>query len=103
MNASKVQLVMSVGDPKSAMDREVCAPGIQLTVENTGINVILVQIIQEEIIRDAENVYIYRKERGRGPGKETEEIIMSNFVDLLGRLNELHLFSPEMFCSVPGT
>ena len=47
------------------------------------------EVIQEKLIRDAENVYIYREERGRGSGREIEEIIMSNFVDLSGRLNEL--------------
>lgn len=59
------------------------------------------EVIQEKLIRDAENVYIYREERGRGSGREIEEIIMSNFVDLSGRLNEL--FPSEMFCSVLGT
>lgn len=48
MNASKVQLVKLVRDLKSAMDRELGASGIELTVENTGINVILVGILQEE-------------------------------------------------------
>lgn len=85
-----------VRDLKSAMDRE-----LGTSSSNTGINAILVEIIQEELIRDAENVYIYREERGRESEREPEEIIMSNFVDLLGRLNEL--FPPEMFCSVLGT
>lgn len=101
MNASKVQLVKLVRDLKSAVDRELGASGIELAVENTGINVILVGILKEELTRGAENVYIYREERGRGSGRETEEIIMSNFVDLFGRLNEL--FPPEIFCSVLGT
>lgn len=47
MNASKVQLAMLVRVLGSALDREVCATGIQVKVENTGINVILVEITWE--------------------------------------------------------
>lgn len=58
MNASWVQLAMPAWDLKSVMDREVCPTGIQLTVENTGRNVTLGEIIQEEIIRYPGNIHL---------------------------------------------
>lgn len=93
MNASGVQLAMLAWDLNCVMDTEVYATDIQVIVENTGINVALGEVMQEKIITNSGNVYIYTGEGGRGTRKETEEI-MSNFTDILGRLNELKFIFP---------
>lgn len=58
MNASRVQLAMPARDLKNVMDGEVCATGMQLTVENTGINVTQGAITQEEITRYPGNIHL---------------------------------------------
>lgn len=59
--------------------------------------------MQEGILRDpVMSPFTGWKEAG-GPGKEMQEIIISDFIDLLRELKELSLFSPTMFSSVPGT
>lgn len=48
MNASGVHLAMLAWNLNGAMDREVCATGIQVKVGNTGINVVLGEVMQEK-------------------------------------------------------
>lgn len=50
MNVSGVQLAMLAWDLNSAMDREVYATGMRVTVKKTGINVFLREVMQEKIL-----------------------------------------------------
>ena len=59
MTTSGVQLAVLPWDLNGAMDREVCATGIHVTVENTGINVVLEEVMHKKIITNSGNVYIY--------------------------------------------
>ena len=58
MNTSRVHLEMLPWDLNGVMDREVCTTSIQVTVENTGINVVLGEVMREKVITNSGNVDI---------------------------------------------